>query len=332
MKAIALISGGLDGILAARVIKDQGIGIVPVKFVTPFAHLKVRSYDGQGLEEFIYLTLGERLIFSDIGDEFLKMILSPGFGFGKHMNPCIDCKILMLKEAVRVMRRHKAQFVVTGEVLGQRPMSQHRRALNDIEKESGLSGLLLRPLSAKLLSPTLPEESKWVDRARLFDFSGRSRLNQLKLSRRLKISGLPNASGGCLLTDRKFSARLRDLMGHNNLDKKNIGLLKIGRHFRINNRLKLIVGRNEEENKVLEKSVHESSFLFYPDEKTAGPTALACGDLFPPEALLCAEIVCSYCDVREGRAEIFYRETGKKNTLSVFACPGERDRFRKFLI
>ncbi len=332
MRAIALISGGLDSLLAAKVIKNQGVKVIPVKFVIPFAHLKHHSYEGKGLEEFVSLNLEEKLNFLDIGKEFLELILNPDFGFGKHMNPCIDCKILMLRKAGEIMPHYRASFVVTGEVLGQRPMSQHKKALHGIERESNLSGLLLRPLCAKLLPITIPEKEGWVARESLFNFSGRSRSSQLKLADKLNMPGLPNASGGCLLTDRKFSVRLKDLIKHNCLNRENVELLKIGRHFRVNDNLKVIVGRNEKENIQLEGNLYDGSLVLYPDKKTAGPSALVVGNIQNEELSLCARIVASYCDDKNEIIRIFYKSCGEKNARFLFVQPEEKEKFRELLI
>jgi hypothetical protein len=296
MRAIALISGGLDSILAAKIIKIQGISIVPLYFKIPFCHLKAPAYSGQDLNSFVSSSLGEELQRVEIRDEFLKLISNPEYGFGSHMNPCIDCKILMLTKAKELMPQFNAQFIVTGEVLGQRPMSQHKQALKAIEKKSGLLGLLLRPLSAKHIAPTIPEEKGWVDRERLLNFSGRSRRPQMKLARELNISGYPNASGGCLLTDRQFSLRLKDLIEHKTMDLRNIDFLKIGRHFRLNPKGKLVVGRDEKENIELEKQAGGGDYLFVPDEKTAGPTCLGLGNFDREMIETSSRIASYYCD------------------------------------
>lgn len=307
--------------LAAKIVQEQGIKIVPLKFNTPFYSVNIRTYHGRSLADFIKFHLKEELITVDIDKEFLRLLLKPQYGFGSHMNPCIDCKILMFSKARALMPRLKAGFVVTGEVLGQRPMSQHRRALYTIESNSGLDGLLLRPLCAKNLKPTIPEENGWVDRARLLGISGRSRSQQIKLAREFGMEGYPNASGGCLLTDRQFSLRINDLIRHGEFKLNNVRLLKFGRHFRISPHAKLIVGRNEKENKYLEDLAKPGDYIFNPEEKVAGPTCLGLGRLGTKEILLCARIACSYSDLLEDKLTIVYRRlpNRKKQYLDVFS-------------
>ncbi|MDD3087710.1 MAG: tRNA 4-thiouridine(8) synthase ThiI [Candidatus Omnitrophica bacterium] len=326
MKAIVLISGGLDSILAAKIIKDQGIGIIPLNFRVPFSHVNPHSYNGMGLVEFTKNTLGEELRVADVNKDFIEMLLNPRYGFGTHMNPCIDCKILMLLKSKELMQEFCAKFIVTGEVLGQRPMSQHKQALSRIEADAGLKGLLLRPLSAKNLIPTIPEAEGWVDRDKLFNISGRSRRMQIDLAKRFGISGYPNASGGCLLTDRQFSVRLKDLIRHEELSLRNIELLKIGRHFRIGENTKFIVGRNEKENKYLEERAAAGDYLFLTEENAAGPVCLGVGDFSEEQIMLSGRIACRYYDLREDAVKISCRHVPDKKGLSLSVNPlGEGD-------
>ncbi|OQB14235.1 MAG: hypothetical protein BWY16_00176 [Candidatus Omnitrophica bacterium ADurb.Bin205] len=326
MRAIVLVSGGLDSILAAKIIKDQGIGIIPLNFKTPFYHIKPHSYNGSDLAEFTRNTLGEELRVEDIDKDFVELLLKPKYGFGTHMNPCIDCKILMLLKSKELMQEFNAKFIVTGEVLGQRPMSQYRQALKRIEEDAGLQGLLLRPLSAKNLIPTVPEKEGWVDREKLLNISGRSRRLQIDLAARLGISGYPNASGGCLLTDRQFSERLKDLIRHREPSLRNIELLKVGRHFRLGEHTKLIVGRNEKENNYLEERAAAGDYLFVTGENVAGPVCLGVGDFSEEQIMLSGRIACRYYDLRENGAKVFCRHIFDKKSLSLSVTPlGEDD-------
>ena len=301
MKAITLISGGLDSILAARLVKEQGIDIIPLNFYIPFySRHKVNSE--KDTASFVSDALGSELMTIDIGLEFLKILEKPNYGFGSNMNPCIDCKILMLSKAKGLMKELDAAFIVTGEVLGQRPMSQHKQALELIGKRSGLKGILLRPLSAKHLSETLPEKEGWVNRDNLLDFSGRTRKPQIELAKAFKIKDYPNPAGGCLLTDPEFAKRLKDIISHDELNMDNVELLKIGRHFRISPKTKLVVGRNEKENSRLLSLSKEKDYLFMP-QKTAGPTALARGAISDGLIELCRNITERYCD-KNGETEI----------------------------
>ena len=320
MRAIALISGGLDSILAAKIIQIQGIAVIPLYFKIPFCHVKAQTYLGKDLGSFVKISLGEELQTVEISDEFLQLIFKPKYGFGSHMNPCIDCKILMLLRAKELMPQFDAQFIVTGEVLGQRPMSQHKQALKTIEKKSGLTGLLLRPLSAKNITSTIPEEKGWISRDKLLDFSGRSRRPQIKLAKELNISGYPNASGGCLLTDRQFSVRLKDLLDHKVMDLRNIEFLKIGRHFRLGFNEKLIVGRNEKENRELEDRAAKGDYLFTPDENIAGPTCLGLGNFSQEMMAISAQIASHYCDLGESGVDIISRHlpSEERQLFNVF--------------
>lgn len=325
MKAIALISGGLDSILAAKVIKEQGIDTLPLNFKIPFAcrDKKISSKDG-GIVSLVLNSLGVELKVVDISNEFLDLLVKPKHGFGSNMNPCIDCKILMLNKAKELMKEWDAQFVITGEVLGQRPMSQYRRALELIERKSGLEGLVLRPLSARLLSKTLPEKEGWVKRDKLLNFSGRTRRPQINLAKNFQIKNYPNASGGCLLTDPEFSKRLKDLIIHQELSIDNIELLKIGRHFRISQDTKLIVGRDEKENERLFKLAKDNDYLFMPCEKIAGPTSLGRGQFSEELIRLSCSITCHYCDLNgETNTQIIYRKISESEDRVLEVSPIE---------
>jgi tRNA-specific 2-thiouridylase len=310
MKAIALISGGLDSILAARLIQEQGIEVIPLNFRIPFSQRnKKKSSSCQDKLKPLADNLGRELETADISREFLSLLQSPPYGFGSNMNPCIDCKIMMLSKAKELMKEWGAQFVITGEVLGQRPMSQHKQALELIEKRAGLENLILRPLSARLLAQTLPEQKGWVRRDRLLDFSGRSRRPQMELAKKLGIKDYPNPAGGCLLTDPGFTRRLKELIAHKELSLENIELLKIGRHFRISPQAKLVVGRDENENNQLVSLIREKDYLFMPPKDIAGPTALGRGEFNAESLQTCCSIICRYCDLNgEGEGEIIYRK------------------------
>jgi len=239
--AIGLISGGLDSILAARIILEQGIEVQGISFLTPF-------FSSQGAERAAQ-AVGIPLQVLDITEPHLAMLRNPRHGYGHNMNPCIDCHILMLKEAGGVMEVAGADFLFTGEVLGQRPMSQNKASLRVVERESGYEGLILRPLSAQLLPETMPEQEGKVDREQLLAIKGRSRKRQIELADRYHITAYLSPAGGCLLTDPIFSRRLRDLFGyHEQVHIRDIELLKIGRHLRFSPAIKVIVGRHAQDN------------------------------------------------------------------------------------
>ena len=322
IKALALLSGGLDSILAARAVQEQGVETIGLFAVTNFGVGKsMRSAD---LVERAAQSAGVRLERIDISDDFLAMLKRPRFGFGSQMNPCIDCKILMLQKAKQLLDRFGASFVITGEVLGQRPMSQHRKALELIEKQSGLEGLLLRPLSAKLLPETVPEKSGWVERSKLYDFSGRSRKAQILLAEQFGIKEYPNAAGGCLLTERDFVRRLKDLGTHNEVNKDNISLLKVGRHFRFG-QAKLIVSRNEHECNELMRLAKPEDYLFLPDDEMAGPTALGRGNFDDALIRRACEITLGYCDLDKCNSRtIILKRCGADETRRIDCHPMER--------
>ncbi len=266
IKAVGLLSGGLDSTLAARVLLEQGIEVLGLNYSTGFCmndHRRAlarpdedpRRMRNEGLRA--GADLGVPIEVLDAGEAYLKMVLNPKHGYGKRANPCIDCRIYMIHGAADYMREHGAQFVFTGEVLGQRPMSQHMQSLNLIEKECGIPGYLLRPLSARHLPPTIPEQLGWVDREKLLAISGRSRREQTALSDVWGIKDFPQPSGGCcFLADENFARRFHDKRQHSEADsirREEIILLKIGRHFRLNPAVKIIVARDESENNFLSR-------------------------------------------------------------------------------
>ena len=251
-KALVLFSGGLDSMLAVRLMQDQSkVEVAGIHFVNVF-----NSSEGAESERLparqAAAGLGLPLRVEDNSEALLGFVKEARYGLGKNMNPCIDCRIYILRRAAAVMAETGADFLVTGEVVGERPMSQNRQSLRLIEKESGAADVLVRPLSARLLGPTLPEREGWVDRERFLDISGRSRKRQMALAEQYGIGDYPSPAGGCLLTDPGFSARMRDLI------KNGAGcavcdcrLLKVGRHFRLEGGVKAVVGRNQEENEVI---------------------------------------------------------------------------------
>lgn len=256
-KAVSLLSGGLDSLLATKLIAEQGIEIVGLHFTSPFCTCTKgdKSCGIQAVRTARELNVEVRIKVKGI--EYLDIVKAPKYGHGKNLNPCIDCRIFMLKEVKKVMADMDASFVVTGEVLGQRPMSQRRDTISLIEKESGLEGLIVRPLSAKHFDPTLPEKEGLLDREKLLNITGRSRRPQYELAANFHLKEFSCPGGGCLLTDPIFARKLKDLFLYSdNYTMRDIALLKIGRHFRLNEKTKLVLGRNEEENNRL-KTSHE---------------------------------------------------------------------------
>ncbi|MDP1852874.1 MAG: tRNA 4-thiouridine(8) synthase ThiI [Candidatus Omnitrophota bacterium] len=328
-KALVLFSGGLDSLIALRIIKDSGIELLALNFVSPFCRCNRKD----GCSAVLQLKkIGVDFRVFSLKEEYLEIVKKPKFGYGSNINPCLDCRVMMFKRAKEVMKDVGASFIITGEVLGQRPMSQRMRQLELIEKETGLSGLILRPLSAKLMPETIPEKEGWVKREILLDLSGRIRSPQIGLAREFGITDYPCPSGGCLLTDPEFSRRIKDLMKHNQFTLDEIELLKLGRHFRINEKLKLVVGRNERENLRLLDLAREDDICFSPLE-TTGPTAIARGLNGKVELEhLCAAIVARYCDKKDAKAvsiEKNFYPAKEKTLLSVQPImEDELDRLR----
>lgn len=253
-RAVMLLSGGLDSTLAARMMLDQGVELFALHFTSPFCTCaRVPGSGCRSQAQIVAGRMGIPIKTVSKGIEYLEIVRNPRHGRGAGLNPCIDCRIFTLKKAREYMEQVGASFLVTGEVVGQRPMSQRSDAFRIIEKRSGCRGLVLRPLSAKYFEPTLAEREGWVDREHLLHITGRSRKEQIRLAEKWEIGNFPCPAGGCLLTDKTFSRKVRDLFDHcADPDMTDIHLLKIGRHFRFPDGRKVIVARNEEENRKLE--------------------------------------------------------------------------------
>lgn len=290
--AIALFSGGLDSTLAILAMLRQGIKVTGVVFLT---HFGCEAGDRSSCSKNPFSAskkFGFDVKLCHLADKFIEIVKNPKYGHGRNMNPCIDCRILMLKEAKEFMAITKADFIITGEVVGQRPMSQMRNTLYMIDQAAGLKGLVLRPLSAKLLEPTMPETNGIVDREKLYNFSGRSRKKQMALAQEFGLTEYPMPAGGCLLTEPNYSNRLRELLSHNsNPSLNDFHLLRVGRHFRLSPLCKLVVGRNEQDNLRLEEFAGENDYLMYV-EGFGSPLALlkgyGCEELLDIAASICA--------------------------------------------
>lgn len=277
-RALALFSGGLDSILAARVVAAQGIEVVAVTFVTPFFQYRILE-DVAAYRKDIRRKYGLEVVVEDISEGYLELLHHPRHGFGKHFNPCIDCKIMMLARAREMLAEIGASFLVTGEVLGQRPMSQRLDTLNVISRDSGSRSILLRPLSARLLPETLPEQQGLVDRSRLYDFGGRGRARQIALAREMGITDFPSPAGGCILADPILSRRIERLYGGEFVLKAeditipDVRLLLVGRQFILPGGGWLVLGRVEEENVRLLELAEEGDAVLRIEERP-GPVAI----------------------------------------------------------
>jgi len=292
IKAVALFSGGLDSILAVKLIEEQGIKVKGVNFKTPFF--------GPDKTFLAAKSLGMDLKIIDITRELLEILKNPKHGLGKNMNPCIDCHTLMIKKAGEYMTKIGASFILSGEVLGERPMSQNRNSLSIIERESGFEGRIIRPLSALLLAETIPEKEGLVDRNKLLNISGRSRKRQMELAIKMEIEDYPSPAGGCKLTEPAFSKRLRDLFTQGVFSLEDIELLKLGRHFRLSTNVKLVVGRNKEENEKIKEFSQEGDFLFKANN-LKGPVSLLKGVCQVNDGFIdkSCQITARYCDRNE---------------------------------
>ncbi|MEM2855891.1 MAG: hypothetical protein QW416_02155 [Candidatus Nitrosocaldaceae archaeon] len=310
-KVVALLSGGLDSTLSVKIMKDQGFDVKALAIKTPFCDFDCGHGCGFKVME-VADRLGVDLKTVYIGDEYIEMLKNPKHGYGSGMNPCIDCRIMMYKEAKKYMEEIGAEFIITGEVLGQRPMSQNKRALKIIELEGDLEGKVLRPLSGKNLEPIEAEKKGIIDRNKLLSIRGRSRKTQFRLAKELGIVEYPNAAGGCLLTDPQFSKRVKDLLKYVNKPTLNdIELLKIGRHFRLDNS-KLIVGRNKEENeKIKALALDDDILLETRDYK--GPVGLLRKD--PNDIMQASMIVLRYSDAPKNKESTIISNIG--NNINV---------------
>jgi|UniRef100_A0A7C5ELW2 tRNA-specific 2-thiouridylase len=292
-RALGLFSGGLDSMLAATLLRHQGIEVVVLTFVTPFFGPE------RARESAAYLGLPHWE--QDLTEAYYPLLVKPPHGFGRYHNPCVDCHILMLKEAGGLMESQGFHFLFTGEVLGQRPMSQHRGALALIARESGYGDLILRPLSAQLLPPTRPELLGWVDRERLLNLSGRGRKRQMELAAKWGISRYPSPAGGCLLTDPGYASRLKELLAFDpRPNRRDLELLKWGRHFRLPDGHKVVVGRTQRENEGLSRLILPGD-LVLKVEGFPGPLVLVPGGADSGIGKEAALLAASYSDAPLGQ-------------------------------
>ena len=307
-KAVILLSGGLDSTLAARMIVDQGIDLHAIHFTSPFCTCdRAVNRDGAGCHsqsQIVAERLGIPIRTVSKGEEYLDILRFPRHGRGKGMNPCIDCRVFTFKKAREYMESIGASFLVTGEVLGQRPMSQKEDAIKLIEKHSGCADIVLRPLSAHRFPPTLPEREGWVDREKLLGISGRSRKEQMRLAQEWEIGDYPCPAGGCLLTDRTFSVKVRDLVENEpGFGMFEVNLLKIGRHFRVG-KIKAVVAKSEEENRRLENFCN-GKIPVYISDSHPGPSVVVLGGDPEEQMAVLSRILTRYSDAdRPGPYEV----------------------------
>ena len=316
-KVVALLSGGLDSQLAVKMMQKQGFDVSAVAIKTPFCDFDCGRGCGFEIRERAD-TLGVNLKTVYLGDEYIEMLKNPKHGFGSGMNPCIDCRAMMFQAAKKHMEEIGAEFIISGEVLGQRPMSQHGPALRTIEKESNLKGKIVRPLSAALLAKTEPEEKGLIRREDLGMIQGRSRKGQLALAKEYGIEDPPNAGGGCLLTDPSFSLRAKDLFYHKkNPNTNDIDLLKIGRHFRLDETTKLVVGRNQTENEMI-KALSLTDDILLEAQDYVGPTSILRGKNNNSHIEFAAQVTLRYSDAPKDKWGIIIIQKGdNKEKINV---------------
>jgi tRNA-specific 2-thiouridylase len=312
-KTVALFSGGLDSTLAILTVLRQDIEIKALKFLTPFDH---ELFEGISHSSYLFSVaenFGFEVKLIDLSEKFIEILKDPKFGYGKNMNPCIDCRILMLKEAKIFMDTIGADFIITGEVLGQRPKSQRKEVLYLIDKEAEVKDYVLRPLSAKLLKVTIPEAKGTVNRDMLYDFRGRSRKPQMALGREFGLTDYPAPAGGCLLTEPNYAHRLKDLLAYTSSPNlEDLKLLRIGRHFRFSPSCKIIVGRNKAENEKMLSIPVKGVFLKV--EGCGSPITLILGDITGEAIRVAASLCARYSDAKN-LPEVEVSVTKNRNAL-----------------
>ena len=324
-KAIALFSGGLDSILAVKWMQSKGYAVHPVFFKAPYIFPERAMHYAEKND----ITLD----VIDVSEEHIKLLANSVYGFGKWMNPCIDCHGFMFKKAAELMLERDADYLISGEVLGQRPKSQRRDALDSVSKLSNVKDLIIRPLSQNLLPDTLPVREGWVNKKDMLSFQGRGRLAQLALAEELGVVDFPSPAGGCLLTDRNYCLRLRDLQKHHQDNLHSIELLAYGRHFRLTKEAKLIIGRDEAENETL-RQIFQQGVMLEAKEYT-GPLGFITGKLNYETLDLALSLFVLY----HSKVPIFttinvWRITDNKITGKMIKIATKRDRelIKKYLI
>lgn len=324
-KSLAMISGGLDSILAAKLIKEQGIDVLGICFRSYFFNEQSAIKMAKQIDI--------PLLVVDFSPEHLELVKNPKHGRGKNMNPCIDCHAMMMNYAGKLLEEHNADFIITGEVLNQRPMSQNRQALNIVKKESGFSNKILRPLCAKNIEPTEMELNGLVDREKLLDISGRSRKTQMELAEKWGITEYPSPAGGCKLTEPNYAIRLKDALTRNeDLSEKEIELLKYGRHFISEDNTKLIVTRNGEEGEQIKDLLDENDTVFLAS-KFNGPTGIISGNYTEKDKELISKIVARYGKGKnEEEVEVKYGINGKQFKNSIKVKPASEEEINKYLL
>lgn len=337
IKAVGMISGGLDSTLAVKIMQDLGIEVIAVNISTMFCSCSSVVFPQKVSRiKTVSTEFNVPLIVQKVERDYVEMVKAPRYGYGKGLNPCQDCRIHMFRMGKQIMDEQGARFMFTGEVLGQRPMSQQQHQLRRIELDAGLDGLILRPLSAKHLPITIPEREGWVDRERLLDISGRRRHAQMEMAEQLNITDYPCAGGGCLLTEPGFSAKVQDAFVHDQDGDDQIRLLRFGRHFRLDPETKLVLGRNETENRILKAYANGRRMFYRPSPAMSGPDGLL--DTRHAEVpahlhALAASLLLRYADApRDVESEVLYGLSIAALTRRVIARPISDDEILPYRV
>ncbi len=326
MKALALFSGGLDSMLAVKLITMQGIEVKALFMDIGFGASRV---DGEKLRARAKMA-GADFEIIDVRSPYLqKVLFSPKYGYGKNFNPCIDCHGFMFKTALSMLQDEEASFVISGEVIGQRPMSQRSQALKSVSKlASNEDDLILRPMCAKNLAPTKPEVDGWVDREKLLDISGRGREKQLAMAKEFGFSDFESPGGGCLLTLEAFANKMRDFIAHDDLQTQDIELLKFGRHLRLPDGAKLVIGRNHEDNIELLK-IKNSKYSFLHLKEVVGPVSILSNTASNADKSLAARLVLGYTKASKDKA---YELEFCGEIISEMPCESKEEAKKYFVV
>lgn len=324
-KALAMISGGLDSILAAKLIKEQGIEVIGICF---------RSYFfSEESAKKMTKQIDIPLVVVDFSNEHLDMVKNPKHGRGKNMNPCIDCHAMMMNYAGKLLEEYNADFIITGEVLNQRPMSQNRQALNIVKKESGFANKILRPLCAKNLDPTEMELNGLVDREKLLDISGRSRKIQIDLAEQWGIKEYPSPAGGCKLTEPNYALRLKDLLDYKEeVEEDELSLLRYGRHFRTKDNNKIIVARTKDEGETIKEYIDEKYYSFHTSDFSGALVVLE-KEGTEEDRILASRIAGRYSKGRDEKTvKVKYGRYGTKFNTEIEVEPTSDEELQKYLV
>ncbi len=325
IKAVCLFSGGLDSVLAAKIVQNENIDVFALMISTPF-YGRSKTAICSAEKSAQYLNIPLKVISAD--KEYLKIIRNPKHGHGRGANPCIDCRLYMLKKAKKYAKQIKAKFIFTGEVLGQRPMTQHMRAIKIIEKEAGLENKIVRPLSAGCMPRTEAEKNGWINKGNLFSITGRSRKLQMSLAKKFKIDDFQSPGGGCLLTCKEFANKVSDLFTHKKrITEKDIGLLKTGRHFR-SGRNKIIVGIDEPGNRQLLNLKNKTDYIFEVPG-CGSPTTILQGKKTRDAIKTAASLTARYSDAKTPKVKVLYGKEKPNRQITVTpATQNQIDKLR----